>query len=133
LLDLAAARFSRVFVDLPPAWADWTLPVLARSDLIVIVTTPSVTGVLGAHRALQALSAAGLSGARLLVLNRMSGLFERLEKPSQVQRALEQRVDASVPFDPAVLKASDRGALLAQASPKSAPAKALRELHRKIE
>lgn len=133
LLDLAAARFDRVFVDLPGAWTDWTLPLLARSELVVLVTSATVGGVLGARRVLDALRAAGVSPPRLLVLNRVAGVLETLDKPARVRRALDQPVDAAVPYDAKLARAAERGQLVVETCPRAPATRALRALRRTLE
>ncbi|HVI31060.1 MAG TPA: hypothetical protein VM685_03070 [Phenylobacterium sp.] len=133
LLDLAAARFDRVFVDLPSAWTDWTLPLLARSELVVLVTSATVGGVLGARRVLDALKGAGVSPPRLLVLNRVAGLIEALDRPARVRRALARPVDAALPFDAKFARATERGQLVVEACPKANATRALRALHAALE
>ena len=38
IVDLATAEFGTVFVDLPTNWTNWSLSLLARSDLVLMVT-----------------------------------------------------------------------------------------------
>lgn len=45
LLDLAAARFTYVVIDLPPAWMPWSEIVLRGSDKFFFVTDMSVAGL----------------------------------------------------------------------------------------
>ncbi|WP_374471718.1 CpaE family protein [Phenylobacterium sp.] len=128
VVDLAAARFDRVFVDLPPAWTDWTPSLLARSDLVILVTMATVGGVLGARRVLDAMNAAGVAPPCLLVLNRVAGVLEAIDKPARVQRALAAPVDAAIPFDAQLARAVERGRLVAEAAPKAPAARAVRAL-----
>ena len=45
LLDLAAARFDYVVIDLPRTWFEWTDSVLAGSNKVFIVTETTVPGL----------------------------------------------------------------------------------------
>jgi pilus assembly protein CpaE len=132
MLDHAAAAFSRTFVDHPAGWSDWTFPVLARSDAIVIVTLGTVGGALGARRVLNALQDADVQRPVLLVLNRIAGLLETFERPADIAGALKLPIDASLPADVAVGRAADRGQLLVSAFPKSPTARGLRGLAERL-
>lgn len=133
LVEHAAAGFERVIVDLPGAWSDWTVPVLGRSDLIVLVTAPTVAGALGARRVLDALKEAAVQRPVLLVINRVAGLLDALERPGRIARTLDVEVDASLALDPACAKAADRGQLVVDAFPNSKLAKDLRALAGKLD
>jgi pilus assembly protein CpaE len=133
LLSQATALFPRVVVDLPGAWTDWTLQVLGASDLIVLVTAPTVAGALGARRVLHALREARLQRPVFLIINRMDGLVDALEKPGHIARSLEHAIDATLPMDPLAARAGDRGALMVDAYPKAKLSKELRALAGRIE
>jgi pilus assembly protein CpaE len=133
IVGYSAGEFARVFVDLPGAWTDWTLPLAARADLLVVVTAPSVAGVIGARRVLEALRAAEVATPALLVVNRLVGTLEGFEKPAQIERALGRSVDAALPYDAAAVRAADAGRLVTVAFPKSAVARRLREVSARIE
>jgi pilus assembly protein CpaE len=133
ILEHAASRFSRTFVDLPTGWAHWTLRVLARSDAIIVVTTATVAGAVGARRVLDALHGAGVTTPTLLVLNKVTGLVEAVERPAAMGRSLGAKIDTVLAFDPAVPRAGDRGLLVAEAQPKAGFGKELRGLARKLD
>ena len=38
IMDLATAEFGTVFVDLPTNWTNWSMSLLARSDVVLLVT-----------------------------------------------------------------------------------------------
>jgi len=42
IVDLATREFGTVFVDLPTNWTNWSLSLVARSDLVLLVTELSV-------------------------------------------------------------------------------------------
>lgn len=125
LIEHATTSFERTIIDLPSSWTDWTLPVLARSDTIVLVTAPTVAGALGARRVLDALAEAAVQRPVMLVLNKLAGVIDAFEKPTRIGRSLEMGVDAALSFDPAAVKAGDRGELVVDAFPKSKIAKDL--------
>jgi pilus assembly protein CpaE len=133
LVDHAAHGFQRTLIDLPGAWTDWTLPILHRSDLILLVTAPTVAGAVGARRLLEGLKAAGVQTPVFLALNRLQGLLEAFDKPSRIGRSLEVAVDAGLRFDPAAVKAGDRGQLVVDAYSNGVLAKDLRACAAKLE
>lgn len=133
LVEHSASMFERTIIDLPSAWTDWTLPVLSRSDLIVLVTAPTVAGAMGARRVLDALAEAVVERPVMLVLNKLVGLIDAFEKPARIGKSLEMGVDAALALDPAAVKASDRGELVVEAFPNSRLAKDLRPAAAKID
>src|SRR4029453_6212566 len=42
IVELAAREFGTVLVDLPTNWTNWSLSLLARSDLILLVTQMTI-------------------------------------------------------------------------------------------
>lgn len=126
LMELAAASFERTVIDMPTAWTDWTLHVLAHSDAIVLVSAPTVAGALRARRVLQALNEAQVARPVFFVLNRLNGLVETIDRAGRISKSLEVKVDAALPFDPVAAKSADRGRLVVEAFPGSKLAKALR-------
>ena len=45
IVDMATREFGTVFVDLPTNWTNWSLSLVARSDLVVLVTELTVAGL----------------------------------------------------------------------------------------
>ncbi|HEX3699093.1 MAG TPA: hypothetical protein VHV27_00310 [Phenylobacterium sp.] len=133
VVDHAARAFERTLIDLPAAWTDWTFPVLGRSDLVVLITAPTVAGAVGARRMLEGLKAAGVQTPVFLVLNRLQGLLESFDKPSRIGRSLETAVDAALRFDAAAGKAADRGQLVVEAFANGPLAKDLRACAARLE
>ena len=52
IVEIAKREFGTVFVDLPANWTNWSLSLLAQSDLVLLVTELSVTGLHRARRQL---------------------------------------------------------------------------------
>lgn len=123
----------RTFIDLPSVWTDWTLSVLRASDLVVLVSGPTVQGALGARRALDALSEAQLNVPVLMTLNGIAGLVDGFEKPSRISRSLERPIDAVLGHDPSATRALDRGAPVVEAYPNTRLTRDLRSLAQKVE
>ncbi len=116
LISLARAEFATVFVDLPANWTNWSLSLLARADLILMVTQLSVPSLNRARRQLDLLAAQGFGEIELrLVLNRFEKkLFDRLSA-KDAERALGRAPDFTVANDYAtVSEAIERGVPLAE-------------------
>ncbi|RAK52534.1 AAA family ATPase [Phenylobacterium deserti] len=133
LLDHSASQFERTFVDLPAAWSDWTFQVLSRSDVILLVSTPTVAGALGARRVLDALKEAKVQRPVFFALNKLNGVIDAFEKPARIGKTLDMGVDAALAFDANAVKAADRGKLVVEAYPSSRLAKDLAAAAAKLE
>ncbi len=59
IVDLATREFGTVFVDLPTNWTNWSLSLVARSDLVLLVTELTVAGLNRARRQLRPARIAG--------------------------------------------------------------------------
>ena len=64
IAELAAREFGTVFIDLPTNWTNWSLSLVARSDLVLLVTELTVAGLNRAKRQLNLLAIAGFGRAR---------------------------------------------------------------------
>ena len=72
IVDIATREFGTVFVDLPSNWTNWSLSLVARSDLIVLVTELKVAGLNRARRQLSLLELQDLGKLDVrVVVNRL--------------------------------------------------------------
>lgn len=133
LVEHASRGVRRTVIDLPGAWTDWTLPVLARSDLIVLVTPPTVAGAVGARRVLEALRGEGLNTELMFVLNRARGMFQALDRSGRIGRELDLKVEVVLRDDPLAARAADAGRLAVAANPGAPLAKDLRACAGRLE
>ena len=116
LIELAKAEFGTVFVDLPSNWTNWSLSLLARADLVLMVTELSISSLNRARRQLDLLASQGLGDIELrLLLNRFEKrLFSRLSA-NDVERVLDRTADFTVANDYATMtEAIERGVPLAE-------------------
>ena len=60
IAEMATREFGTVFIDLPTNWTNWSLSLVARSDLIVLVTELTVAGLNRARRQLSLLQSQDL-------------------------------------------------------------------------
>ena len=120
-VECAKREFATVFVDLPANWTNWSLSLLAQSDLVLLVTELSVTGLNRARRQLDLIREQELNGLDLrVVVNRFEKGILRSVRPSDVQTALGRDISYTVANEPAVMRpASERGLPIAEVKRKS--------------
>ncbi|WP_343346759.1 cellulose synthase operon protein YhjQ/BcsQ [Sphingomicrobium sp. XHP0239] len=97
LLELAMDQYDTVFVDLPANWTDWSLSLLARADLVLLVTGLSVPSLSRARRQLDLIEqqSLGTLDIRIIVNRFESGLFRNVDR-SDLQRVLGREADFTV-------------------------------------
>lgn len=133
LVEASARTHDLTLVDLPGAWTDWTLALLKRADLIVLVSPATVAGVAGVRRLLDALKADGVETPVLFVVSMLSGLLDSMDKSARIGRTLGLNVDATLAHDTQAIRAADRGRLLVDAFPNTRLSKDLRSLATRLE
>ncbi|HEV2596073.1 MAG TPA: AAA family ATPase [Sphingomicrobium sp.] len=111
IIELARQEFDTVFVDLPANWTNWSLSVVAQSDLVLLVTELTVAGINRAKRQLQLLNSQDLSDVALrVVANRYEKSLARLIRPADVENALGREISYTIANDfPLMRSAIDRG------------------------
>jgi pilus assembly protein CpaE len=122
IVELAAREFGTVLVDLPTNWTNWSLSLLARSDLVLLVTQLSIPSLNRARRQLELLRSQDLHtlDVRILV-NRLEKAFMRTIRLSDVRDGLGRDVSYTVANDHAVIRAAiDRGVPIDEIKRKSA-------------
>jgi pilus assembly protein CpaE len=116
ILDLATAEFGTVFVDLPANWTNWSLSLLARADMVLMVTELRVSSLHRARRQLDLLASQDLSQLDLrIIINRVEkGLFKNVS-PADAERVLKRPVAFTIANDHATMnQAIDLGVPLAE-------------------
>lgn len=121
IVDLAAREFGTVFVEIPTNWTNWSLSLLARSDLVLLVAELSVPSLHRARRQLDLIRSQGLGDLEIrLVINRFEKTQLRTIRSSDVREVLDCDISYTVTNDPAVMRAaSDRGVTIDQVKRKS--------------
>lgn len=124
-VECAKREFATVFVDLPANWTNWSLSLLAQSDLVLLVTELSVTGLNRARRQLDLIREQDLNALDLrVVVNRFEKGILRSVRPGDVQAALGRDISYTIANEPAVMRpASERGLPIAEVKRKSAVGK----------
>lgn len=127
IVDLATREFGTVFVDLPTNWTNWSLSMVARSDLVLLVTELTVAGLNRAKRQLALLDSQDLGGLDVrVVVNRFDKAQTRTIRPADVREALGRDIAYTVTNDFALMRAAiDRGVPISDIKRKSAIGKDL--------
>ena len=130
IVDLATREFGTVFVDLPSNWTNWSLSLVARSDLVLLVTELTVAGLNRARKQLNLLDSQDLANLDVrVVVNRYDKVLARTIKPAHVKEALGRDAAFSVSNDFALMRSAiDRGVPIDEIRRKSGLAKDLDNL-----
>lgn len=130
ILDLAKAEFGTVFVDLPMNWTNWSLSLIGRADMVLMVCELSIPSLNRARRQLDLLKSQGLDGIDVrVVVNRFEkGLFKKLTR-SDAESVLGREVAYTICNDHSTMsEALERGVPIAQIKRRSALGKDLDKL-----
>jgi len=116
ILDLATAEFGTVFVDLPANWTNWSLSLLARADMVLMVTELRVTSLHRARRQLELLASQDLHNLDVrIIINRSEKGFFKNVSLADAERVLKKSVAFCIANDHATMsQAIDRGIPLAE-------------------
>ncbi len=127
IVELAGREFGTVFVDLPTNWTNWSLSLLARSDLVLLITELSVAGLNRAKRQLNLIQSQDLGSLDVrIVVNRFEKSLLRTIRPSDVRESLGKDIDYKIANDFRLMSAAiDRGVPIDDIKRKSALAKDL--------
>jgi pilus assembly protein CpaE len=122
ITEIAKREFGTVFVDLPASWTNWSLSLLAQSDLVLLITELSVSGLYRARRQLDLLREQDLASVDLrIVVNRFEKGLLKTVKQSDVQSALGRAVSYTIANEPGVMQpAIERGVPISEIKRKSA-------------
>jgi pilus assembly protein CpaE len=122
IVDLATAEYGTVFVDLPMNWTNWSLSLLARSDIVLMVTELRVPSLHRARRQLDLMDSQDLNNLDVrVVLNRTEkGLFKTIDT-DDAERVLRRPVAFTIANDHETMtQAIDRGIPIAEVRRKCA-------------
>jgi pilus assembly protein CpaE len=127
IVEVAAAEYGTVFIDLPSSWTNWSLSVLARSDMVLLVTELSVAGLHQARRQLDMITTQDIGGDNVLVI--VNRVAKRVFKPislADAERAIGRPVSYRITEDPGVVStALNQGLMLSQVQSRNSVTKDL--------
>ena len=116
IVELATAEFGTVFVDLPMNWSNWSLSLLARSDVVLLVTELHVSSLHRARRQLDLIDSQDMMQLDVrVILNRTEkGMFKTIDV-SDAERVLKRPVAFTIANDhDTMTQAIDRGVPIAE-------------------
>jgi pilus assembly protein CpaE len=127
IVEIAAREFGTVLIDLPSNWTNWSLSLLARSDLVLLVAQLSIPSLNRAKRQLELMRSQDLDNLDVrIVVNRLESRFVRTIHPSDVEQGLGHPVSYTIANDHAVMRAAiDRGVPIDEVKRKTALGKDL--------
>ncbi|WP_336957785.1 AAA family ATPase [Sphingobium aquiterrae] len=130
IVELAQLEYDTVYLDLPGNWTNWSLSLVARSDIILLVVELSIASLRQARRQISLLHSEGIDPARLhVVANRVEKQLFRPIGLGSAETALDHPVKFSIANDfPLVNSALDQGVLVEELKAKSRVCKDLRIL-----
>ena len=131
IVELATREFGTVFVDLPTNWTNWGLSLVARSDLVILVTELTVAGLHRARRQLNLIQSQDLGDLDVrVVVNRFEKSLARTISLADASNALGRDVSYTIANDFALVRmAIDRGVPIDELKRKSAVGKDLDALN----
>jgi pilus assembly protein CpaE len=131
IVELATREFGTVFVDLPTNWTNWSLSLVARSDLVILVTELTVAGLHRARRQLNLIQSQDLGALDVrVVVNRFEKSLARTISLPDAGAALGREVGFTVANDFALMRmAIDRGVPIDELKRKTAVGKDLDTLN----
>lgn len=122
IVELATRAYANVFVDLPANWTNWSLSLVARSHLVLLITELSVAGLNRARRQLDLLHSQDLQSLDVrVVINRFEKSQTRTIRAADVREALGRDVNYYIANDFQLMRSAiDRGVPIEQLKRKSA-------------
>jgi pilus assembly protein CpaE len=127
IVERCESEFGTVLLDLPANWTNWSLSLLARSDLVLLIVDASLPSLHRARRQLDLIAAQDLGELDVrVVLNRFErSLFKNLRR-TDIHEALGRDSAFVVANDPQVMRAAtDQGIPVREVKRKSAVGKGI--------
>lgn len=130
IIGLATREFDTTWLDLPGNWTNWSLSLVARSQVVLLVVELTIPSLRQARRQLALLKAQGIAGQHVqVVANRIEKKLFRSIGLEEAQEALGHPIAFSIANDfPLVNAALDQGVLIDDLKAKSKVSKDLRAI-----
>ena len=111
IVESAKREFGTVFLELPTNWTNWTLSLLAGSDIVMLVTDLSVASLHRARRQLDLIAAQDLGEIDVrVIVNRFDKSQYRTLGADNVTEALGREIAFTLISDNALMRgATERG------------------------
>lgn len=122
IVELARREFGTVFLDLPANWTNWSLSLVAQSDLVLLITELSVADVNRCKRQLELLRSQDLNNLDVrVVVNRFEKALARVISTADFGAAVGRNVQYTVANDYQLMRSAiERGVPIRELKRKSA-------------
>ena len=121
IIDIASREYDTIFIDLPGNWTNWSVSVVARSDIVLLVVELTIASLRQAKRQLALLTSQGIAGKHVqVVVNRVEKKLFRSINLEDAEKAINYPVQHILHNDyPLVSAAQDQGVLIEEIRRKS--------------
>ena len=122
IVELATREYGTVFIEFPTNWTNWSLSLVARSDLVLLITELTVAGLNRARRQLSLLALQDLDNLDVrVVVNRLEKSQARTIRPADVRQVLGRDIGYTISNDfPLMRAATERGIPITEIKRRSA-------------
>lgn len=130
MVDLAKREYGTVFVDLPSDWTNWSLSLVAQSDLVLFIVDLTIASLRQAQRQLALLEKLGVAQESIqIVVNRVEKRLFRQIDLRDAEKVLNRPAHFTVANDFALMMtALNQGIPIGQIKAKSAVGRDLHKL-----
>jgi pilus assembly protein CpaE len=121
IIDIASRKYDTIFIDLPGNWTNWSVSLVARSDIVLLVVELTIASLRQAKRQLALLESQGISGNHVqVVVNRVEKKLFRSINLQDAEKAINYPFQHSLHNDyPLVKAAQDQGVRIDEIRSKS--------------
>jgi pilus assembly protein CpaE len=121
VIEQAQRNFDTIYLDLPGNWTNWSMSLVARSEVIFLVCELTIASLRQARRQIALLRDQGIDPARIHVIaNRVEKKLFRAIGLEDAAAALDHPVNLSIANDfPLVSSALDQGVLIQELKSRS--------------
>lgn len=130
VIELAQRNFDTIYLDLPGNWTNWSMSLVARSDVIFLVCELTIASLRQARRQIALLRSQDIDPTRIHVIaNRVEKKLFRAIGLEDAAAALDHPVKLSIANDfPLVSSALDQGVLIQEIKARSRICKDMQDI-----
>lgn len=130
VVELAQRNFDTVYLDLPGNWTNWSMSLVARSQVVLLVVELTIASLRQARRQIALLKSQDIDPSRIHVIaNRVEKKFFRAIGLEDAAAALDHPVNLSIANDfPLVNSALDQGVLVQELKARSRVCKDMQDV-----
>ena len=130
VIELAQRNFDTIYLDLPGNWTNWSMSLVARSEVIFLVCELTIASLRQARRQIALLRDQDIDPARIHVIaNRVEKKLFRAIGLEDAAAALDHPVNLSIANDfPLVSSALDQGVLIQELKARSRICKDMQDI-----